>query len=560
MGVEAHGTPAGRASDRSRSRRRISVRGLHRPDGTGRKGARRAAVAVAVAGCVAVGLATTTSPAISGVTPSSVGIRPWTDPGVNLGPTTVKSVTFLVTLRSSARPSCLERWSLKSGIHVQWAPSEQWATLTGAPGKVDRSFDVKIDNFRTSTGSVVFAADRAATVPSGLCGEVTGIGTIHSFVKPFALDVAKGGLSRVDLMTAYDVVPLAQQGIDGQGQTVVFLEFSGFLSKDLSEFAAAERLPSYALTFVGKNTGGTDETPMDIETVHEIAPDAHLVVVNLESLATKNETFAALFVNAFTGAAKRWPGALYSVSLGLCEDHNEYFNKTDVLAMQSAVSSIEAKGATVFASSGDAGGLDCTPQSGYGKAPQSSYVGVEEPAALPAVTGTGGTSLSTDANGNYVSESTWSEPLLAQGSGGGVSQVFARPSWQTGTGTGGQVDQGNGREVPDVSADADPATGNFIVEGGAATQGGGTSLAAPIWAGVTALMNQYLLDHGGKRVGFFNPVLYHLADTPQTYPPFHDITTGGNDFYTATPGYDMVTGLGSPDVWNLARDLQSAGA
>ena len=135
--------------------------------------------------------------------------------------------------------------------------------------------------------------------------------------------------------------------------------------------------------------------------------------------------------------------------------------------------------------------------------------------------------------------------------------AFARPAWQTGPGTGGQIDTGDGREVPDVSADADPTTGNFIIQNGKEQVGGGTSLAAPIWAGFTAIIDQYLKASHDPPVGFFNPALYDLANSSVPYPPFHDITEGGNDLYPATPGYDMVTGLGSPNVYNLARDLKA---
>jgi kumamolisin len=221
------------------------------------------------------------------------------------------------------------------------------------------------------------------------------------------------------------------------------------------------------------------------------------------------------------------------------------------------VASIEAKGSTVFAASGDSGGLDCTPVADYGRPPQSSFEGVTVPASLPGVTGTGGTTLTTDAAGNYSGETAWSEPLLSQGTGGGVSTAFSRPSWQKGVGTGGQTDVGNGRQVPDVSVDSDPTTGNFIIEQGKKAVGGGTSLAAPTWAGFTAIMDQYLEANHDPAVGFFNPILYHLSTSSVRYRPFHDITVGGNDFYAATPGYDMATGLGSPDVYNLARDLKA---
>ena len=96
-----------------------------------------------------------------------------------------------------------------------------------------------------------------------------------------------------------------------------------------------------------------------------------------------------------------------------------------------------------------------------------------------------------------------------------------------------------------------------IYSDGRWSSGGGTSQAAPIWAGMTAVINQYLKRQGVKPVGFMNPALYALANNPQPFPPFHDILVGSNLVYRATPGYDLATGLGSPDAWNLARDLEA---
>jgi kumamolisin len=473
--------------------------------------------------------------------------------GTLIGPTHVKSVSFLVRLHSSAQPTCLVRWASAAGLSVQWTRGQQWASISGAPLNIDRSFKVTIDNYRSSGGSIVFAANHAATVPSGVCGEVAGVGTIHSFVQPTSAGVPPGGLSKTDLVTAYNASPLTANGDDGQGETVVFMEFGGFLQSDFNKFAADEKLPPFNVTLIGKNTGFDDETTMDIETVHEIAPRANLVFFNLNSINSSSD--AVIFNQAFIEAAQKYPGSIITLSLGICETNTQAWDSNDLMAMNATVASIEAKGSTVFASSGDSGGLDCTPQSDFGQAPESSFVGVSVPAVLPAVTGTGGTALTTDAAGNYIGETTWSEPFLSQGTGGGVSVIFQRPSWQTGVGTGGQFDTSNGREVPDVSSDSDPATGNFIIENGKASVGGGTSLAAPSWAGFTALMDEYLKAHGDPPVGFFNPILYKLANSSVPYPPFHDITRGGNDFYPATTGYDMTTGLGSPDVYNLARDL-----
>jgi kumamolisin len=476
-------------------------------------------------------------------------------PGTLIGPSHAKSVSFLVLLRSAAQPACLMQWAGSAHLSVQWAAGQRWASISGAARDVDRSFHVSIDDYRASNGSVVFAANHPAAVPSGVCGEVAGVGTIHSFVRPTFADVPPGGVTAIDIARAYDTLPLLQQGDGGQGQTVVFVEGGGFLQSDFNTLAAEQKLPPFNVTLIGKNTGFDDETTMDIEAVHEVAPQAHLVFFNLDSINSSSD--ADIFAQTFIQASNQFPGAIFSLSLGLCETNTQDWNRSDLVALNSTVASIEAKGSTVFASSGDSGGLDCTPDADSGEPPQSSFVGVLVPAALPAVTGTGGTALTTDAAGNYVGETTWSEPLLSQGSGGGVSTVFARPSWQTGVGTGGQIDTNDGRQVPDVAADADPSTGIALIEQGHPGEGGGTSLAAPLWAGFTALMDEYLAANHDHPVGFFNPILYHLASSSVPYPPYHDITEGGNDIYLATPGYDMVTGLGSPDVYNLARDLKA---
>ena len=119
-------------------------------------------------------------------------------------------------------------------------------------------------------------------------------------------------------------------------------------------------------------------------------------------------------------------------------------------------------------------------------------------------------------------------------------------------------DQGR-RLTPDVAAVADSFTGAKIVFGQQVLVGGGTSMAAPIWAGMAAVMNQYLLDHGGRLLGDLNPMLYRVAELAQLRS-FRDITLGGNAVESAGPGYDLVTGLGTPDADNLVRNLLVAQA
>jgi subtilase family serine protease len=179
------------------------------------------------------------------------------------------------------------------------------------------------------------------------------------------------------------------------------------------------------------------------------------------------------------------------------------------------------------------------------------------PASDPLVLGAGGTSLTAShTTGAYLGETGWGLPFGAPGtqfqaSGGGFSRLFARPSYQDGVpGTGAT------RGVPDVAADASPHSAMVIAisDNGRAylRDGGGTSASAPLWAGLIALADQY----AGRHLGFVNPALYRIARGPRYHQAFHDITSGSTTVrfppqtitgYRAAPGWDPVTGLGSPD-------------
>jgi kumamolisin len=177
------------------------------------------------------------------------------------------------------------------------------------------------------------------------------------------------------------------------------------------------------------------------------------------------------------------------------------------------------------------------------------------------VTSVGGTRLARATGSSSSGETSWAYCAVCnggdpEGSGGGYSGLFARPSWQKGSGLAG-----NGRRgYPDIAADADPKTGAYVCYGAQATcsQIGGTSLASPLWTGMTAVVNSYLAARG-QTVGFLAPALYRLAGTRQPFAAFHDITTGTNGAYVATKNWDEVTGWGSPNLYNLARDLAAMG-
>lgn len=486
----------------------------------------------------------------------------------DLGPSKAASVSMLVALKPGGGPE-FRAWSRAHGLVVSGL-SPTGATLTGKPAALDAALKVSIRDWVSPGGDRFLAAGASATVPPELASSVSGFGrisTLHAggllFTPPKG--IPPKGLTPDDVIRAYNALPLRQAGDSGVGQTVVVFEpGDGFNQKSLDDFDRMFNLPPITPTLIGTdNSDDGVETDMDIETIHMIAPSARIVYDDVNHYAEGNDqaTFAQVFHQAFQDVDKQYPGAVWSGSLGYCE--YLYFEPADLQVLDSDIAAASAHGTTFYASSGDTGGLDCTPPKSMGEFVGDQGKGVMFPSVLSNVTGVGGTTLSVTSTSDYADEAVWTSAVLSQGTGGGVSTVIKRPSWQTAPGVGGQgVDQ-QFREVPDIAADADPASGTIVISAGAdkggdpssETSGGGTSLAAPMWAGFTALMNAYLEQHGGKPVGFLNPTLYYLANHPPRFPPFHDVTLGNNDFYVATPGYDMVTGLGTPNVAYLTQDI-----
>ena len=151
---------------------------------------------------------------------------------------------------------------------------------------------------------------------------------------------------------------------------------------------------------------------------------------------------------------------------------------------------------------------------------------------------------STGPRGQWLAEYAWFDSPLSQGTSGGVSELFARPAWQEKLTA--DRDTGRRRLSPDVAAVGDPLTGVRFIFGQNEFVGAGTSQAAPIWAALTVLMNQYLKANGGRPLGNINPLLYRVA-AGADLPGFRDIQLGGNAVDLSRPGYDLVTGLGSPE-------------
>ncbi|HMC63023.1 MAG TPA: hypothetical protein VKJ01_27770, partial [Candidatus Solibacter sp.] len=262
-----------------------------------------------------------------------------------------------------------------------------------------------------------------------------------------------------------------------------------------------------------------------------------------------------------------------SISYGLCELET---SASDALAFRSWARQGNAQGITWFSASGDNGGADCSDA-------QNPGLAVDLPASVPEVTGVGGTefqesggpywSTTNDASRasvlSYIPEMAWNDSAAdgtPAATGGGASVVFTKPAWQTGPGVPGD----NARHVPDVSLSGSPNhDGYMIYTGGNLQVVGGTSVPAPAFAGIAALLNQYLVSTHAQQaagVGNMNPTLYALAQSAPDV--FHDVTAGDNIVTVACPsrtrtcstsavgysagvGYDSTTGLGSVDAYNL---------
>jgi kumamolisin len=444
----------------------------------------------------------------------------------------------------------------RSGLAVDWTRGNGWMTVTGTAHAVEAEFAVQIHDYVTPADVRFWASRLPPTVPPEMTAVVSGSARLTSYVPVQKNAVPGGGLKPDDLARAYDLEPLRALGNVGSGARVVFLEVDGWAQSDLDTFTQRFGLPpmhpSEKAAQVLPPVSG--EAEMDLEVVHALAPAAELVTytISLDGVTTKTDYFSR-WLRVQDQMIAENPGAVISISLGFCED---WAGQQVAEAFKTSFEKAAAMGETVFVSTGDSGGFECLAYAPPGTAPTADYVAGLMPAMTPSVTAVGGTRLSVREDMSWYNEYAWEAPVRTVGTGGNVSRYFQRPDWQRGNGVDNQFNPNRMRSVPDVSADADAASGAAVFLNGQWTQGGGTSQSAPIWAGVTVLVDDYLKSKGLKPVGFFNPLLYAIFDGKPPYPAFHDVVQGGNLVYPATPGYDLATGIGTPIAWNLARDIE----
>ena len=362
---------------------------------------------------------------------------------------------------------------------------------------------------------------------------------------------AEGGVTLDQLATAYGFSGPYSSGDLGAGQTVAVFELAGYSASDVSAFQSCYGTHT-SITTVNVDGGpgvtkgsGFGEADGDIEIILSLAPDVSIVDYQAPDTGTGS-------YDNYNAVISQDAAKVISTSWLLCEQYSS------VSAENTLFEEAATQGQTVLAATGDYGSEGCVQAD-----KTNTSLAVDDPASQPFVTGVGGTTVSSI--GPPPSETVWNDGADTFGSGGGgISADWSMPSYQSaasaGLGvinaysSGAPCGSGYCREVPDVSADAGGGSSWYVlyIDGGWATWGG-TSFATPLWAALIALSNASMAC-SGETVGFANPALYSVASSEYS-TAFNDITVGNNDYtqtngglYPALDGYDMATGLGTPNA------------
>jgi kumamolisin len=457
----------------------------------------------------------------------------------------------------------LVSWLKAQGFEILNVPhdgSSIYARATVA--QLEQSLAVKMVRV-TKEGVSYTAAQNAPSLPAEVAGSVHAIIGLQPFrhaqkqirIGPFndgnrlalaATDGDMGPTANIansppylvpEILKAYNADGL---GVTGKGQTIAILIDTLPRNPDLTAFWKANGVACTLQQITGINVkGGPLPTPegeetLDVSWSSGIAPGANVRIYASGSLRFVDLDMALDRILAdlpsFSGMRQ------LSISLGLGEHFMGGANG-EVATQHQKFLRLAAAGVNVFVSSGDAGSNpDTTGQSPTGPT-QAEYESSD-----PCVVGVGGTSLTLAQDGTVAGETGWVS------GGGGKSIFFKRPSWQHGPG----VPSVNHRLVPDVSVTADPNEGAFLVLHGKVQKPiGGTSWSAPVWAGFCALINEARLKAGKAALPFLNPLIYPLIGTAS----FRDIKSGSNGAFNAGTGYDLVTGIGVPNLKELIKAL-----
>jgi uncharacterized protein (TIGR03437 family) len=472
-------------------------------------------------------------------------------------------------------------WLQDQGLTVTAvANSRTWVAVSGPASRVEKAFQTEMHRYDVK-GKQHFANSIAPTLPlqfKGIVRSIRGLNDFHPHVMHHSLPNAQPDytsshgshyLAPADHAIIYNLGPI--QSFDGTGQSLVVVGQTQINLSDVRQFRSKYGLPANDPQVMlvpgaqdpGVSKGDQDEANLDLEWSGAVARNATILYV-----------YASDAFDAIQYAVDSNLAPVISTSYGACEGD---VGPADAATVRSWAQQANAQGITWFAASGDSGAADCAYLN-------VATLAVDVPASIPEVTAVGGTEFQeaggtywNATNGtnlgsvlSYIPEIVWNDSALdgsPSSTGGGASKFFPKPSWQVGNGVPGD----NARHVPDVAMNASADHDGYLVfSQGADAVFGGTSVPTPIYAGLAAVLNQYLVANKVQSVpglGNINPTLYALAQNAPSV--FHDITSGDNIVtvpcstrrgttcnsspvgYSAGVGYDQATGLGSVDVAQL---------
>jgi kumamolisin len=414
-------------------------------------------------------------------------------------------------------------------------------TLAGTATAMEKAFSVELNEYEHEDGSYR-GHTGAIQMPEEYASLVSGVFGLDNrpVAKPhFRYRAASRSFGTRVSNVSYTPPQVAKlygfpADANGTGQTIGLIELGGgYRPSDVADYFKSLGLPAPAINSISVDHGNNrptnpqsadGEVMLDIEVAGAVAPGAKIAVYFAPNTARGFQDALSMAIhdqlNKPCAVSISWGSSESNWTAQSIENFNQVAQEAGLL------------GITIAAATGDSGSND-------GVADGKSHV--DFPASCPYVLAAGGTRL-VAANGVITSETVWNDGAQGGASGGGYSAVFARPAWQA-----SDVTQPN-RGIPDVAGNADPETGYTILVDGQQMVVGGTSAAAPLWAGLVLLLNQKL----NRRLGFLNPSLYRQDQTSD----FRDITMGNNGAYSAAFGWDPCTGLGSPLGAQLLQALQ----
>lgn len=487
-------------------------------------------------------------------------------------------------------------WLTSQGLKITAvAPSSDSITVTGTVAQVQSALGASLHTLSLD-GQVYLSNVTEPALPAALANVVNGITGLSDFhlkprsqfrtvVKPSFTSSISGNhfVAPGDFYTIYDEASLLSSSVNGSGITVAIAGQTDISLSDVAAFRSASGLTANAPRIVltpssadpGTISGDVNEAQLDVEWSGAVAPGATILYVNSSSAAGG-------VITSLIYAIDNNVAPIVSISYGACEND---WGQSNLNVLNAKFQKANLQGQTIVGPAGDSGATDCD----YLSTTAAGGLAVDFPASSPYVTGAGGTTFNEGAgtfwntsNGTnsgsatgYIPESVWNESNangLGAG-GGGVSAYFSKPAWQVGSGVPNDL----ARDVPDIALNAASAhDGVLYCVQGSCVNGfrnsdqtlsvvGGTSVAAPEFAGLLALVAQKTAG----RLGNANPQIYGLANSTFYNNVFHDITSGNNNSpcvqgspncpnggsigYSAATGYDLSTGWGSIDAFNLVN-------